>query len=99
MSDQKEKTLITDLHMTNAPKIVAHMMKKSACIVLTRDDDGVISMSAHGANHAVANEMLSVGIYSNLSQHYEAVRNGDAGAEAKEMQGEVDHANNQGERT
>lgn len=93
----QDTPLTPDLHMGNAPRFIAHMMKKSACIVITRDEDGVISMSAHGANHAVANEMLSVGIYSNLSQHYEAVRNGDAGAEAKEMQGEVDHANNQKE--
>jgi len=96
MSDQKT-TLVKDLHLGNVSRIVAHMMKQPACIVLVRDEHGVISMSSHGVNHAVANEMLSVGIYSNLSQHYEAIRDGQAGAEAKEMQQEIDHRNNQGE--
>jgi len=96
MSDQKE-VVIKDLHLGNASRIVAHMMKQPGCIVIVRDEHGVVSTSSHGVNHAVANEMLSIGIYSNLAQHYEAIRDGQAGAEAKEMQQEIDHRNNQGE--
>lgn len=95
MSDETKpsQTLIADLHIGNAPRVVAHMMKVPSCIVITRDADGVVSMAAHGTNHANANEMLSIGIYSNLSQHYDEIRNGGAGAEARERQAEIDHAN------
>lgn len=91
MPDQKKPAI--DLHMGNAPQFMAFALKKPDVIVITRDEDGVISMSSNGINHATANEMLSVGIYSNLDQHYQRIREGVAGAEAKEKQAEIDHSN------
>lgn len=90
MPDQKPAI---DLHMGNAPQFLAFALKQPSVLVITRDAEGVISMSSNGVQHAVANEMLSVGIYSNLDQHYQQIRNGMAGAEAKEKQAEIDHSN------
>lgn len=91
MPDQEKKPAI-DLHMGNAPQFLAFALKQPTVIVITRDADGVISMASNGVTHAVANEMLSVGIYSNLDQHYQQIREGMAGAEAKEKQAEIDNA-------
>lgn len=91
MPDQKKPAI--DLHMGNAPAFLAFALKQPTVIVITRDAEGVISMASNDVSHAVANEMLSVGIYSNLDQHYQQIRNGIAGAEAKEKQAEIDHSN------
>ena len=92
MPDQENKPAI-DLHIGNVTHFVAHALKKPDVLVITRDEDGVITVSSNGTNHATANEMLSVSIYSNLDQHYQQIREGTAGAEAKEKQAEVDHSN------
>lgn len=91
MPDQKKPAI--DLHMGNAPAFLAFALKQPSVIIITRDAEGVVSMSSNGVQHAVANEMLSVGIYSNLDQHYQQIREGVAGAEAKEKQAEIDHSN------
>lgn len=81
---------IPDLHAGNITPFVAHQLKIPGCIVLVSNEDGTIGLTAHGVNHARANEMLSVGIFMNLSQHYDAIRAGHAGAEAAEHQRELD---------
>jgi hypothetical protein len=91
MPDQKKPAI--DLHMDNAPQFLAFALKQPSVIVITRDADGVASMSSNGVRHAIANEMLSVGIYSNLDQHYQQIRDGAAGTAAKEKQAEIDHSN------
>lgn len=90
MPDQNKPAI--DLHMGNAPAFLEFALKQPSVIVITRDAEGVVSMSSNGVRHAIANEMLSVGIYSNLDQHYQQIREGMAGAEAKEKQAEIDHS-------
>lgn len=72
---------------------VAELLDIPGCLILESNADGTIGMTAHGINHARANEMLSVGIHMNLSQHYAAIRDGAAGPGAKELQREIDISN------
>jgi len=58
------------------------------CVVLISCADGSIGLMAHGVNHAKANELLSVGIHINLTQHDQLVRAGAAG-EAAQRQAEI----------
>jgi hypothetical protein len=44
-------------------------------------------------NNAVASEMLSIGIYCNLDQHYRSVEQGMAGAEAQHIAEEIKQRN------
>lgn len=82
---------IPDLHGGNIAPFAAHRLKVPGVIVLISNEDGTIGMSAHGVNHSRANEMLSVGIYMNLEQHYNLVRQGAAGNDAAEHIRELDH--------
>lgn len=75
---------IPDLHAGNIAQFAAHRLKVPGVIVLVSNEDGTIGMSAAGVNHARANEMFSVGIYMNLDQHYQLVREGVAGSEARD---------------
>jgi hypothetical protein len=72
-----------------APRVSADLNAKG-CIVLTLNSDDSIGFTAHGMNHFKANELLSVGIHINLSQHDEAVRAGDAGLAAQQLQQQID---------
>ncbi|GAB3249153.1 hypothetical protein [Chitinimonas naiadis] len=96
MSDQEAPPKKLDLHIGNIPHFVAHALQVPRALVITQDADGVISMASNGVNHAVANEMLSVGIYSNLDQHYSALRDGLGGQELREQQQAVDALNKEG---
>ena len=88
---------LRELHMGNAPRVVATMMKMPRCIVIVQDDAGVIQMNQFGINDAArANEMLSVAIYCNLDQHYAALRDGAGGEEAQEKQRKLDEKNGPG---
>ena len=80
-----------DLHMGNIAQFAAHRLKVPGVIVLVSNEDGTIGMSAAGVNHARANEMFSVGIYMNLDQHYQLIREGAAGSEAREHIRELDN--------
>lgn len=79
-----------DLHMGNVAPFLCKKLAVPGCIVLLSNEDGTVALSAHGVNHARANEMLSIGIHINLSQHYDAVRAGHAGPEAAELQHLID---------
>ena len=68
-----------DLHAGNVAQFVAHRVAAPGSIVLISNADGTVQLCSHGVNHARANEMLSVGIFINLDQHYSAVRDGGAG--------------------
>lgn len=82
---------VPDLHMGNIAPFACKRLGLLGAIVLASNADGSIGLSAHGVNHARANEMLSVGVYMNLQQHYDAIRAGAAGAEAKEHIDALDH--------
>lgn len=73
-----------DLHMGNIAQFAAHRLKVPGVIVLVSNEDGTIGMSAAGVNHARSCEMLSVGTYMTLDQHYQLIREGAAGSEARE---------------
>lgn len=75
---------IPDLHAGNIAAFAAHRLRVPGVIILISNEDGTIGLSAHGVNHSRANEMLSVGIYMNLDQHYDLIRKGAAGQEARE---------------
>src|SRR5471032_619701 len=83
MSDpNNQKAAAYDLHPGNIAAFTAHQLAVPGVIVLVSNDDGTIGLLAHGVKHARANEMLSVGIHMNLSQHYDLVRQGAAGPDA-----------------
>lgn len=79
-----------DLHPGNVAPFLAKKLAVSGVIVLLSNEDGTVQLVAHGVNHARANEMLSVGIYVNLDQHYDAVRAGLAGEGAAAQQQALD---------
>lgn len=92
MSDPRNpQPEIPDLHFGNIAPFAAKRLAVPGVIVLVSNEDGTIGMTAHGINHARANEMLSVGIHLNLSQHYDLVRQGAAGKDAAEHIRELDH--------
>ena len=94
MSDPTQEKPKIDLHPGNAPGFIAFALKKPKCIVLTQDEDGVIQMTHHGVQDtATLNEMLSVGIYSALREHYEHMRIGVGGDELQERQAKIDELN------
>lgn len=82
---------VPDLHFGNIAPFITKRLAVPGVIVLVSNEDGTIGMTGHGINHARANEMLSVGIHLNLSQHYNAIRAGAAGAEAQEHLAALDH--------
>lgn len=84
-----------DLHMGNVAQFVAHKLRVSGVLILVSQDDGTIGLTAAGINHARGNEMLSVGIYMNLDQHYALLRAGAAGPEVREHIEELDHVNDE----
>lgn len=82
MSDQ------TPLPLSDLDQLPAAICKANGLtgvILLTRDEQGVVQFCGHGANNAIANEMLSIGIYCNLDQHYRGVEQGLAGAVAQRI--------------
>lgn len=80
----EEKSELPDLHIGNAAAAVCHKLSAHAVVLLVVTKDGAIALSGHGANHAMANEMLSRGIALNYAQHDAAVLAGAAGEEAQE---------------
>jgi hypothetical protein len=78
---------IAPLNHETAPQFVCDQLGVPGCIILISCADGSIGLSAHGVNHARANELLSVGIHINLTQHDQLVRAGAAG-EAAQRQAE-----------
>lgn len=85
-----------DIHHGNAARFVAHSLGADGAIILLSMPDGTVQPLAHGVNHSRANEMLSIGIYVNLDQHYGELRKGAAGQEAAEHQKHIDQINNRG---
>lgn len=81
---------LPDLHIGNVAPLVSKKLSVPGCIVILSNADGTIGMTADGVNHFRANEMLSVGIHINLSQHDDLVRAGAAGSEAQERQQDLD---------
>jgi hypothetical protein len=79
-----------DLHPNNVAPFLAKKLAAPGVIVLLSHSDGTVQLVAHGVNHARANEMLSVGIYVNLDQHYDAVCAGLAGEGAAAQQQALD---------
>lgn len=90
MSDQKPLSL-HDLEQL--PAAICEANGLSGAILLTRDAQGTVQFCGHGVNNAVANEMLSIGIYCNLDQHYRSVEQGMAGAEAQHIAEEIKQRN------
>lgn len=85
-----------DLHHGNVARVAAHQLGGNGAVVLLSMPDGTVQVLAHGVDHSRANEMLSIGIYVNLDQHYQAIRQGVAGQDAAEHQQHIDHINNRG---
>lgn len=90
-ANQNQEVLIPDLHLGNLPAFAAQRLKVLAVVVLTLNEDGSIGFNGFGANHAKANEMLSVGIYMNLSSMYDAIRQGKAGQDAAAHLEAIEH--------
>jgi hypothetical protein len=90
MSDH-EPSLIGDLSQLPAAICGAHRL--SGAILLTRDEHRTVQFCGHGVNNAVANEMLSIGIYCNLEQHYRNVEMGMAGEAAQHRAHEIKQHN------
>lgn len=82
---------IPDLHFGNAPQFLAKRLAVPGVLILVLNDDGTVGLNGHGVNHAKANEMLSLGIHMNLTQHDDFVRKGHAGKEAAEHIRELDN--------
>ena len=91
--ETQKDTLPYDLHIGNLAVAVAHRMRVKGVVIIAQNQDDTISFCGHGLTHAKANELLSVGIHINLTQHDDHVRKGTAGAEAREMQEEIDARN------
>ena len=77
-SENYEETRLDNI----APRICA-LLKVKGCVVLTLNEDDTIGMTSAGVNHSKANELLSVGIHINLTEHDEKVRAGAAGPKAQ----------------
>lgn len=91
MSEHKlRKIAFDEITLTNAAQVLTDALKAQGCIVLMLNDNGSIGMSSTGINHYKANELLSVGIHINLSQHDDAVREGAAGEVAQGIQRGID---------
>jgi len=73
------------LTLATAPAAICSQLGVPGCILLTANLDGSIGYSGHGLNHLKANELLSVGIHINLSQHDQMVATGAAGDEARDL--------------
>lgn len=73
------------LPLAAIPAKICQESGAAACIVLVADERGVTTLAMHGANHAQANDMLSLGIHMNLSQHDELILAGAAGEEAQKI--------------
>jgi hypothetical protein len=85
MSDPKRPPEgIPDLHGGNVAQFVAHRLKVPGVIVLISNEDGSVGLNSTGVNHKRGCEMLSVGTYITLDQHYELIRQGVAGSEARD---------------
>lgn len=61
------------LTLENAGHQVADALKAKGCIILLQNDNGTVSMTSSGMNHIQANDLLSMGIHLNLSQHEEVL--------------------------
>lgn len=90
MSEQ-EASLLNDI--SDLPKEICKANNLSGVIILTRDAQGTVQFTGHGVNNAVANEMLSIGIYCNLDQHYKYVEQGLAGDEAQRIAQQIKQSN------
>ncbi|MDB5966475.1 MAG: hypothetical protein JWQ72_2975 [Polaromonas sp.] len=64
MPDQTPASILETL-----PADICERTGALAAIVLLRNRDGTIGFAGVGCSHDSANEMLSVGIHINLSQH------------------------------
>lgn len=92
MSDPNSpKPGIPDLHGGNIAPFAAHQLKVPGVIVLISNEDGSVGMSSVGVNHMRACEMLSVGTYMTLDQHYKLIREGAAGQDARDHIEALDH--------
>jgi len=63
-------------------------------VILLLSPNGAIYFSGHGVNHKQANEMLSLGIHANLTQHDKLVLAGGAGQEAQRDAVKIEVLNN-----
>jgi hypothetical protein len=71
------------LDFSSAAQYVCEKLGVSGCVLVTSHPDGSVGFMGHGVNHAKANELLSVGIHINLTQHDQMVRDGAAGEDAQ----------------
>ena len=72
------------LNLNNIAQFVCDALQVPGCIVLVSNEDNTIGFTGGGITNARANEMLSVGIHINLTQHDANVLAGRAGKEAQE---------------
>lgn len=86
MPEELSTGLPEELHIGNAAIAVAHKMKVKGCVIVTDNGDGTISFCGHGLNHAKTNELLSVAIHINLTQHDKMVAQGAAGSAAQAIE-------------
>jgi len=89
----EDQPQLPDLHLGNAAAAVCHKLSAHAVVLLTLTKDGAITLTGHGVNHAMANEMLSRGIAMNYQQHDAAVLAGMAGEEAQQFARKLAEAN------
>lgn len=98
MADTTAETPVSSPNLTlnNIGQFVCDTLQVPGCIVLTSNSDGTIGFTGSGVNNIRANEMLSVGIHINLSQHDARVLAGLAGKEAREAFEAIQAAGNDG---
>lgn len=69
----------------NSARSLAWALASKGAIVLVKDQDGRVGLVTHGFDtHAEVNELLTVGIHLNLTQHDQQVAQGAAGNEAQQ---------------
>lgn len=77
------------LEFSSVAQLVCERLGIPGCMIVTNHPDGSIGYAGHGVNHAKANELLSVGIHINLTQHDDLVRQGAAGEQARQKAEEI----------
>lgn len=75
------------------PELLSKESGFPGVICLFREADGTVSFAGHGVNNMEANDMLSIGIFINLDQHYRNIAAGLAGEEAQRRGEEIKQLN------
>ena len=89
MPDQNAMDLSKETDLSKFAEVMCKNFGTIGAVIVLMLPDGSIYFSGHGVNHKTANEMLSLGIHANLSQHDQLVLAGGAGAKAQESASQI----------